>query len=61
MKIQLKYNKTALREFQKKLQIRERALPTLKNKEAVLRAMVLETKKEIEQIDDLLLSKIKNN
>jgi V/A-type H+-transporting ATPase subunit D len=48
MKIQLKYNKTALREFQKKLQIRERALPTLKNKEAVLRAIVLETKKEIE-------------
>ncbi len=61
MKIQLKYNKTALREFQKKLQIRERALPTLKNKEAVLRAMVLEAKKEIEHIDDLLLSKIKKN
>lgn len=61
MKIQLKYNKTALREFQKKLQIRERALPTLKNKEAVLRAMVLETKKEIEHIDDLLLSKTKKN
>ncbi|MBL7111247.1 MAG: V-type ATP synthase subunit D [Bacteroidales bacterium] len=61
MKIQLKYNKTALREFQKKLQIRERALPTLKNKEAVLRAMVLETNKEIEHIDDLLLSKIKKN
>ena len=58
MKIQLKYNKTALREFQKKLQIRERALPTLKNKEAVLRAMVLETKKEIQHIDDLLSSKI---
>lgn len=61
MKIQLKYNKTALREFQKKLQIRERALPTLKNKEAVLRAMVIETKKEIEHIDELLLSKIKKN
>ena len=61
MKIQLKYNKTALREFQKKLQIRERALPTLKNKEAVLRAIVLETKKEIEHIDDLLLSKIEKN
>ncbi len=61
MKIQLKYNKTALREFQKKLQIRERALPTLKNKEAVLRAMVLETKKGIERIDDLLLSKLKKN
>ena len=61
MKIQIKYNKTALREFQKKLQIRERALPTLKNKEAALRAMVLETKKEIEHIDDLFLSRIKKN
>ena len=61
MKIQLKYNKTALREFQKKLQIRERALPTLKNKEAVLRAMVLETKKGIEHIDGLLSSKIMKN
>ncbi len=61
MKIQLKYNKTALREFQKKLQIRERALPTLKNKEAVLRAIVLETKKEIEHIDELLLFKITKN
>jgi len=61
VKIQLKYNKTALREFQKKLQIRERALPTLKNKEAVLRAMVLETKKDIAHINDLLLSKIKHN
>jgi len=61
MKIQIKYNKTALREFQKKLQIRERALPTLKNKEAVLRAIVLETKKEIEHIDELLLFKITKN
>lgn len=61
MKIQIKFNKTALREFQKKLQIREKALPTLKNKEAALRAMVLETKKEIEHITDLFLSKIKKN
>ena len=61
MKIQLKYNKTALREFQKKLQIRERALPTLKNRESVLRAMVLEARKEIEHINGLLLSKTKKN
>jgi len=61
MKIQIKYNKTALREFQKKLQIRERALPTLKNKEAALRAMVLETKKEIEHITDSFLFKVKKN
>lgn len=61
MKIQIKYNKTALREFQKKLQIRERALPTLKNKEAALRAMVLETKKEIKNIENTFQSKIKEN
>jgi len=61
VKIQLKYNKTALREFQKKLKIRERALSTLKNKEAALRAIVLETKKEIEHIDEVLFSKIKQN
>jgi len=48
MKLQIKYNKTTLREFQKRLQVRERALPTLKNKEASFRAMVVETKKELE-------------
>lgn len=47
MKLDIKYNKTALREFQKKLQVRERALPTLKNKEAAFRAMVLEVKREL--------------
>ncbi len=47
MKLHIKYNKTALREFQKKLQIRERALPTLKNKEAAFRAMVIEAKREL--------------
>jgi V/A-type H+-transporting ATPase subunit D len=47
MKLHIKYNKTALREFQKKLQIRERALPTLKNKEAAFRAMVIEAKKDL--------------
>ena len=44
MKLDIKYNKTALREFQKKMIIRKNALPTLKNKEAALRAMVFETK-----------------
>lgn len=47
MKLHIKYNKTALREFQKKLQIRERALPTLKNKEAAFSAMVIEAKKAL--------------
>ena len=49
MKLQIKYNKTVLREFQKKLTVRKKALPTLKNKEAALRAMVLETRRELEE------------
>ncbi|MGD9930023.1 MAG: V-type ATP synthase subunit D [Mangrovibacterium sp.] len=49
MKLQIKYNKTVLREFQKKLAIRQKALPTLKNKEAALRAMVFETRRELEE------------
>lgn len=44
MKLDIKYNKTSLREFQKKMIVRKNALPTLKNKEAALRAMVFETK-----------------
>jgi V/A-type H+-transporting ATPase subunit D len=49
MKLQIKYNKTSLREFQKKLAVRKKALPTLKNKEAALRAMVLETRRKLEE------------
>ncbi len=47
MKLEIKYNKTVLREFQGKLKMREKALPTLKNKEAALRAMVFETRKRL--------------
>ncbi len=49
MKLQIKYNKTVLREFQKRLAIRQKALPTLKNKEAALRAMVFETRRQLEE------------
>lgn len=49
MKLEIKYNKTVLREFQTKLKMRERALPTLKNKEAALRAMVFETRKRLDE------------
>ncbi|MGE4585883.1 MAG: V-type ATP synthase subunit D [Mangrovibacterium sp.] len=47
MKLEIKYNKTVLREFQTKLKMREKALPTLKNKEAALRAMVFETRRSL--------------
>ncbi len=49
MKLEIKYNKTVLREFQTKLKVRQKALPTLKNKEAALRAMVFETRKHLEE------------
>ena len=49
MKLEIKYNKTVLREFQNKLKMRVKALPTLKNKEAALRALVFETKKQLEE------------
>lgn len=40
MAIKFQYNKTSLQEMNKQLRIRERALPTLKNKEAALRVEV---------------------
>lgn len=46
MAIKFQYNKTALQELNKQLRIREKALPTLKNKEAALR---IEVKKARDQ------------
>ncbi len=40
MAIKFQYNKTSLQALEKQLQIRERALPTLKNKESALRVEV---------------------
>ncbi|WP_372650415.1 V-type ATP synthase subunit D [Draconibacterium sp.] len=50
MAIKFQYNKTALHNLNKQLKIRQKALPTLKNKEAALR---LEVKKAKDQTDDL--------
>ena len=52
MKLQIKYNKTVLREFQNKLKMRVKALPTLKNKEAALRSMVLDTRRKLGRADE---------
>jgi len=59
MKLEIKYNKTVLREFQGKLKMREKALPTLKNKEAALRAMVFETRKRLEEAAGALAVQLK--
>lgn len=53
MKLEIKYNKTVLREFQTKLKMRVKALPTLKNKEAALRALVFETRKELDAAQEV--------
>lgn len=44
MSIKFQYNKTSLQELNKQLVVRERALPTLKNKEAALRVEVKKAK-----------------
>lgn len=59
MKLDIKYNKTVLREFQTKLKMRQKALPTLKNKEAALRAMVFETRKRLDEAANALRDQLK--
>jgi V/A-type H+/Na+-transporting ATPase subunit D len=50
MAINFQYNKTSLQQLNKQLKVREKALPTLKNKEAALR---IEVKKAKQLSDDL--------
>lgn len=59
MAIKFQYNKTSLQQMNKQLNIRERALPTLKNKEAALRSEVKKAKDQAEEIDKKLNSEIK--
>ncbi len=61
MAIKFQYNKTALQQLNKQLAIRERALPTLKNKEAALRLEVKKARKRSEELQEELESKIKQN
>lgn len=51
MAIKFQYNKTALQQLNKQLKIREKALPTLKNKEAALRVEVKKAKTEAEELE----------
>ena len=52
MAIKFQYNKTALQQLNKQLKVRERALPTLKNKESALR---IEVKRAKDTSDGLTL------
>lgn len=50
MAVKFQYNKTSQQQLDKQLKVRQRALPTLKNKEAALR---IEVKKARQQAEDL--------
>ena len=54
MAIKFQYNKTSLNEIGKQLKVRQRALPTLQNKESALRMEVRKAKAESEDIEQRL-------
>ena len=51
MAINFQYNKTALQTLDKQLKVRERALPTLKNKESALRVEVKRAKDKASELE----------
>lgn len=59
MAIKFQYNKTSLQHINKQLQVRERALPTLKNKEAALRVEVKKAKTAAEDHDEKLKQQLR--
>jgi len=54
MAIKFQYNKTSQQTLLKQLKVRQRALPTLKNKEAALRVEVAKAKEEVDKYDKLI-------
>lgn len=59
MSISFQYNKTSLQALNKQLKVRERALPTLKNKESALRMEVESARAKTKKIADALESQIR--
>jgi V/A-type H+/Na+-transporting ATPase subunit D len=59
MAIKFQYNKTALQELNKQLNMRVRALPTIKNKETALRVEVKKAKDDATALDRKLEDKIR--
>ncbi len=59
MAIKFQYNKTYLQRLKKQLQVREKALPTLKNKEAALRSEVKKAKEVAEEFDKKLENQLR--
>lgn len=60
MAIKFQYNKTSRQQLEKQLRIRERALPTLQNKETALRMEVKKAKNEIEELEKELETQIQS-
>ena len=61
MALKFQYNKTALQNLRRQLSIREKALPTLKSKEAALRLEVRKITAEIELLKDEYQKLVKQN
>ncbi|MGM0620171.1 MAG: V-type ATP synthase subunit D [Bacteroidota bacterium] len=60
MAIKFQYNKTALQALDKQLKVRERALPTLKNKESALRVEVKKAKDKAASLEKEYNEQIKS-
>lgn len=60
MAIKFQYNKTSQQALKKQLQIRERALPTLKNKESALRMEVKRARNKAEELEKKLQKEMNN-
>jgi V/A-type H+/Na+-transporting ATPase subunit D len=60
MAIKYQFNKTSLNELNKQLKVRQRALPTLKNKESALRAEVKRAKDQAKEFEEKLLQKMRD-
>lgn len=58
MSVKFQYNKTSLQNLEKQLKVRERALPTLKNKESALRVEVKKAKDRAYELEKLLRDRI---
>ncbi len=58
MALKFQYNKTALQNIRRQLTIREKALPTLKNKEAALRLEVRKVNNELDELKENLEKRI---
>ena len=58
MAIKFQYNKTALQSLNKQLEMRVKALPTIKNKEAALRLEVKKAKNTVKKLDEKLSNRM---